>query len=279
MKEKVVVNGMATEEAQAPMDDRGFTLGDGLFETIPIYHGRPFLLTEHLARLAQGAKLIGIEPDLAEKKVAFAIAELASANHVSRGVARLTLTRGLGPRGYSSHGAGPARWYLTVRPYDPPDRKKAEGGYKLAISPNPVDSSSVLRRIKSVSALERVLAIGHAQKTGADEALSITHEGLISSLQSANLFWVKDGTLYTPGLDCAILPGVTRKAVLALAAKEGIKAVEGKFTLEHMRQAEEMFATNSLIEIMPISQLDTVAEFGGIGPVTNRLHKAYQRML
>ncbi|MDH5476958.1 MAG: aminotransferase class IV [Nitrospinota bacterium] len=277
--QKVVINGMVTDDLRVPLDDRGFTVGDGLFETIPLYGGSAFLLGAHMERMGRGADLIGLTMPVDEKKVAYAISDLARANNVSRGVARLTVTRGPGPRGYSSVGTAKAWWYLSARQYEMPEKKREEGGYKVLLSPYRVDPDNPLRGIKSVSALDRVMATDYAVKLGADEALSLTRTEHIASLQASNIFWVTGGILRTPSLDCGILAGVTRKKVIALAKKEGLETVEGKYLMSDLAGAQEAFATNSLIEIMPISSVEGGIDFGKAGPITLRLLKAYKQLI
>ncbi|MDH5636960.1 MAG: aminotransferase class IV [Nitrospinota bacterium] len=277
-KQKVAINGMVTEDLRVPLDDRGFTVGDGLFETIPLYGGSAFLLEGHIERMRQGAELIGLAMPVDEKKVAYAISDLARANSVSRGVARLAVTRGPGPRGYSSVGTAQAWWYLSVRPYETSEKKREEGGYKVVLSPYRVDPANPLRGIKSLSALDRVMAVDYAVKRGADEALSLTHSEHIASLQAANIFWVTDGKLHTPSLECGILAGITRRKVIALAAGEGMEALEGKYLMKDLAMAQEAFATNSLIEIMPLSEVEGAVSFGKGGAVTERLLKAYRQL-
>lgn len=275
--EKVIVNGVPEDEGYVSIDDRGFTLGDGLFETIPIYRGAPFLLAAHMERMRRGAEIIGLAPPVDEKKVSFAIAELVFVNRISRGVARLTVTRGLGARGYASAKAGPPTWVLTVRPYDPPEAKRRAGGYRLAIASRRVSLGDPLRSIKSIGSLDRVMAMDAATRAGADEALVLAAPDIISSAVAANIFWVNGGVLYTPSEGCAILPGVTRAAVLALAAKEGIKTVEGQFTLGDLAGAQEVFLTNSLIELTPVAGVEGVGMFVSPGPVMERLLGGYRR--
>ncbi|MDH5510189.1 MAG: aminotransferase class IV [Nitrospinota bacterium] len=278
VKQKVVINGMVTEDLRVPLDDRGFTVGDGLFETISLYGGSAFLLGGHIERMRQGAELIGLAMPVDEKKVAYAISDLARANNVTRGVARLTVTRGPGPRGYSSVGTAQAWWYLSVRPYETPEKKREEGGYKVVLSPYRVDPANPLRGIKSLSALDRVMAVDFAVKHGADEALSLTQSEHIASLQAANIFWVTDGRLHTPSLECGILPGVTRWKVIALAEAVGVSTAEGKYLLKDLALAQEAFATNSLIEIMPLSEVEGAVSFCKAGPVTRKLLKDYRQL-
>ena len=278
MSEVVCVNGVITSDGRVSMDDRGFTLGDGLFETIPLYKGAPHMLDRHLARLRDGAAAIGLAIPFDDGKVAESIAALSGENSVTRGVARLTVTRGEGPRGYGVKGCDTPLWVLTVRPYEPIPEDKWKMGWRLSPAKLKKDPLSVLCKLKSTSALERVITLEDAKKEGADEALALTVNGHVSSCVAANIFWVSEGTLYTPSTSCAILPGVTRSVVMELARKEGIDVEEGEYSPEALRGAEEVFTTNSLVEIMPVGQIAGIYGAGETpGPVTKLLSRKYRQ--
>ncbi|VAX14763.1 Aminodeoxychorismate lyase [hydrothermal vent metagenome] len=280
MKETTIVDGeYRTENAKVSIDDRGFTLGDGLFETIPVYGGKPFLLGRHLNRLEAGALATDIHLPFDSEDITKGIARLCNDNGIVRGVARLTVTRGAGPRGYGVEGCNMHTWTLTVRPYSHPSDEKRREGYKLAISAIRKNRLAPLNAIKSTSALDKVLTLNKARKSGADESLALTMEGYISSCVSANIFWVKDENLYTPSLDCGILPGVTRQAVVELAERNGITVLQGKFETAEIRNADEMLITNSLLEIMPVSSVESVFEGKPPGSVTLELSRFYNELI
>ncbi len=280
MKETTIVDGeYRTGNAKVSIDDRGFTLGDGLFETIPVYGGKPFLLGRHLNRLEAGALATDIHLPFDSEEITKGIARLCDDNGIVRGVARLTVTRGAGPRGYGVKGCDNHTWTLTLRPYSHPSDEKRREGYKLAISAIRKNRLAPLNAIKSTSALDKVLTLNKARKSGADESLALTMEGYISSGVSVNIFWVKDENLYTPSLDCGILPGVTRQAVVELAERNGIKVLQGKFETGEIRNADEMFVTNSLLEIMPVSSVESVFEGKPPGSVTLELSRFYNELI
>ena len=279
MSEVVIISGVETAEARISADDRGFTLGDGLFETIPLYEGIPFALTDHLSRLRRGSALVELLVPFACGDIAEGITRLARRNGVTRGAARLTLTRGAGPRGYGIEGCGPPTRLLTVRPYAPFSAERWERGYSLAVSGIPVNPSSPLTGVKSTSAAERIARHTQARRAGADEALVLTPEGNVACGAAVNLFWARGGTLYTPSETCGILPGVTRAIALRLAADEGIAVREGPFPPAELYAADEVFATNSLVELMPVTAAHGHFAGKAPGPITRALHERYRELM
>ncbi|MBI4828816.1 MAG: aminotransferase class IV [Nitrospinae bacterium] len=278
MSELVIINGVETAEARIGADDRGFLLGDGLFETIPLYGGIPFALTDHLSRMRRGAALLELAVPFACGDIADGITSLARRNGVTRGAARLTLTRGVGPRGYGIEGCGPPTWLLTVRPCTPLPAGRWERGYTLAPSRIAVNPRSPLASAKTTSALERVLRFAEARRAGADEALALTLDGNVACGAAVNLFWARGGTLYTPSEACGILPGVTRAIVSRLAADEGITVREGAFPPAELYGADEVFATNSLLELMPVTAAQGHFTGKAPGPLARALHKRYREL-
>lgn len=270
-----IINGVHSKAAQIPVNDRGFTLGDGLFETIPLYGGKPFLLDRRLARLRNSARIISLRIPFTDDEIANGVANLAVRGGISRGVARLTVTRGAGPRGYGIAGCDSPTWVLTVEPYEPMGREKWERGLSLASVTAAKNVASPLSGVKSTSALERVMILDEARKAGADEALALSTAGHVACGSAVNIFWERAGRIETPSLDNGILPGVTRAMTLELAGKDNLKCGEGRFHPSVLREAREVFVTNSLIGIVPVTRIDWRVISAGPGPMTRRLAELY----
>lgn len=271
-----IINGVYSENAQVPVNDRGFTLGDGLFETIPLYGGKPFLLDRRLARLRNSARIISLRIPFADGEIANGVTNLAERGGILRGVARLTVTRGAGPRGYGIAGCDSPTWVLTAEPYEPMGQEKWERGFGLASVGIAKNASSPLSGVKSTSALERVMILDEARKAGADEALVLSTAGHIACGSAVNVFWTREGRIETPSLDNGILPGVTRALTLELAGKDNLEYAEGRFHPSVLQESQEVFVTNSLIEIVPVTRIDGRVISAGAGPVTRRLAELYR---
>ena len=234
-----------------PADDRGLMLGDGLFETILAEDGAMARLDLHLARMARGCQVIGLKPPEAEAARSAARAALKAARVTEgRAAVRLTLTAGAG-RGLDR--AFPAEGRLLATASATP---AISGPVSLATASIRRNETSPLSRIKSLSYLDNVLARRQAREAGAEEALLLNGRGEIACAAAANLFWVREGRLFTPALDCGVLKGVFRGVVIAAAQDLGIQTAETAEGLDALSKAEGVFVTNSLIGARPVAVLD-----------------------
>ncbi len=235
--------------ASAPLDDRGLTLGDGVFETMRIAAGRPRRFAAHAARLAAGVARLGLgsSPALDPGGVLEMLVELARRNGVAEAAARLTVTRGSGPRGLAPPAAARPRVFATIAPAPPrnPTLTLAEVTVRRA-------PGSVAATCKTLSYVDNVAALIEAQERDGDEALVLDAGGAVSGAAAANVFWIAGKRLFTPALGGAVTPGTTRAA---LAAAE--PAEEGTFGLEDLTAADAVFATNALIGVAPVRALIT----------------------
>jgi len=234
------------EPAVIPIDDRGFLLGDGLFETVLFKAGRPVLWEAHMARLTRGCLAIGLPPPdarrlEAEARRAVADRRLGSA----RAAVRLTWTAGSGGRGLGRPEPPTPRLVASAAASPRPD-----GPATVVVSKIRRNARSPSARLKSLGYLDNVLARREAEAAGADEALMLNTAGHAASAAAANLFWITDGRLHTPSLACGVLDGIMRAQVMAAAPVEEVRA-----SLDTLLQAEAAFLTNSLIGIRTIRLL------------------------
>jgi len=276
LSELVHLNGSLVPLAQARVAamDYGFLYGFGLFETMRAYAGRVFLLDRHLARLAGSADRLGIAVDTAGLECA--VADVIRANRLTD--ARIRLTVSIGEGGPTPDPAGCAQPTVLVvaGQYRPPPEHVYDAGFRAVISSIRRNSRSPLSGMKTLNYLESMLARQEARAAGADEALFLNERGLLAEASMSNLFLVHGGAVKTPALGCGVLPGVAREAVLELAEGMGIAVVEGEIVPEELSGADEAFLTNSLIEVMPLTQVDgKPVGSGKPGPLTQRLRAGY----
>ena len=232
-----------------PLDDRGLLLGDGLFETILAIAGRPLFLEAHLARLARGCALIGLpQPD--EVLARQAVDDALTASPAPRAAVRLTWTAGSGGRGLDRPAEPAPRLFATAAPSPEPARP-----VRLAIASVRRNPASPLSRVKSLAYLDNVLARREALAAGADEAVMLNTLGEVACAAAANLFWVKDGRLCTPALECGVLDGIARAQVLEAAALMGSPTAEVHAGIDALEEAEAIFLTNSLIGLRAVERL------------------------
>lgn len=272
--------------AAFPIEDRGLLLGEGLFETLLAWDGTVLEGDAHLARLARSAGILGLPLAWSPAALAEAMVEVLKANALDggRGVLRLTLTGGDGPRGLLPLAVPRPRLLITARRADALPTEPAA----VVIAPFTVSAASPLRGHKTLSALEQVLARRYAAAAGAQEALLLNSIGHLVEASAANLFLVRDGALLTPPLADGALPGITRARVLALAAEAGVPATADRsLSIEDLVSADEAFLTSSLVGLRGIARLCPPrddADDGfvndrplSIGPMTMRLSDALRR--
>lgn len=274
------LNGELVPAAAAKVGvlDRGVLYGDGIFETMRAYQGRVFRLAQHLDRLARGADALAIKLPLSRQELEAAVTEALVANAVSEASVRLTVTRGEGA-GPLPGEAGPIVFILARRftPYDPELYRKGMSAITASETRN---EQSVLAGIKSANYLQSVLARVEADRNGAREAILLNTHGYVAEASTSNVFVLHADAIATPSVESGALPGITRAAVLALAAGAGLAAVERAVTPDELLAADEAFLTNSLMEVMPLTELDGQPIGNGRpGAATRRLVDAYAELV
>ena len=272
-------NGRFADDAQPVIlaRDRGFLYGDGLFETLRVYDGQVFRLRQHWARLCASAAFLRIPAPWPLGQIADVVGELLHRNDHHEAVARIALTRGSSSPGLGLD--GPAEPTLTVvtRPFEPYPERIYSRGADIVISRLRQNADSPLPRHKTANYLLYCLARQEARDAGANDALLLNQCGQVCETSVANIFWVREGGLYTPPVHCGLLPGITRADVLSLAQRQAIPAQEKAIQAGEIFEADEVFMTNSLMEVGPVRRIDG-CRIGqeAPGPVTSRLMAAYR---
>lgn len=282
MEELVYLNGKLLPSSQAWLSpfDHGFLYGYGLFETMRAYSGRVFRLAQHLDRLKRSVAFMGLTEKLAHYDLARAVSDTIQANHLSDARVRLTVSAGPGEVVPDPDRCGEPTVFVIARPYTPLSHQVYERGFRACLSSLRRDSLSPLSRLKSCSYLLSVLARREAELAGADEALLLNEKGELTEGSISNLFIVSGGMVLTPSLEGGILPGITRETVLELASSLGTKVLERRLVPGDLFQAEEAFLTNSLLEIMPLTMVDSKPVGSGHpGPLTRKLMSAYRQLV
>ena len=232
-----------------PHDDRGLTLGDGLFETLLAVDGKLEDFDAHLARMTAGCAALGLPgPDGAE---ALRLCDEALAGQAGRMAVRLTLTAGSGGRGLDRPQAPQPRLFATAAPAPAP-----VAPVRVATVAVRRNAGSPASRWKTLSYLDNVLARRQAQALGAEEALMLNTAGEVACAAVANVFWFQGARLLTPALECGILEGVMRGRVIARARRAGLEIAEIRVARDALDGVETMFLTNSLIGLRAVSHLD-----------------------
>jgi branched-chain amino acid aminotransferase len=265
-------------EASISVFDHGLLYGDGVFEGIRAYNGRVFKLERHIERLFDSAKAIRLEIGHSPAEVCELVVETCRRNAISDGYIRLVVTRGPGDLGIDPRKCPRAELIVIARQLTM--YAAAASGITVVTSTfrrNAPDATSP--SIKSLNYLNNILARIEANDRGADEALMLDAQGYVAEATVDNFFIVTEHALLTPPT-ATNLKGITREALLAVAASLGIKADERPFTLFDVWTSKEAFICGTGAEVVPVLSVDgrTIGT-GAVGPVTARIVKGYHEMV
>lgn len=254
------------DAARVPADDRGFTNGDGCFETMKVVDGVPFAITRHLARLRRSLAALGIDPP-PDARLREACAAVVAANGPGVGRVRVTVTAGRAPLGPRS-GTDPFLVVLTGPP------RALTPAATVVRGPWLRNDRSPLAGVKATSYAENTVALRWAEAQGADEVLFANTAGELCEGAGSNVFLVVDGVLRTPPLSSGCLAGVTRELVCTAL---GLDVDESPIPMALLDRASEAFLTSSTRDVQPVASLDGRA-LPAPGPVTDAVRAAWQRL-
>ncbi|MEO1137236.1 MAG: aminotransferase class IV [Pseudomonadota bacterium] len=240
------LNGDFKEDTIAvDITDRGFLLGDGLFETLLVIDGASVFLSQHLQRLRDGLSALGFHAPLGGLNVGQIINKLAVDNNVAEGEAsaRITVTRGAGARGLDYRDNQVATILITLGAYAP---KQTEQPSRLIIARQRRCEQSLSARWKTLNYLDNTVARNEALKAGADDAVMLNGAGRVACASAANVFAIHDGAVMTPPISEGALPGIVRARLLCCARAGGVQITVAPVTVETLSRSA-LFLTNSLI--------------------------------
>lgn len=270
--------------AHLPIDDRGLTYGDGLFETIRILNGQPLFFDRHFTRLTAGLAALNLPIQWDSAALHARCCKLINVNEIKDGILRLTITRGSGPRGFAPPTDPNPTLIIQTFTSPPPARaplgEPVEPGARAILAPWRIDPANPLVHLKHLSALDKVLAKDLARQQNADDLLFLNIHGHLTEASAWNLFIVTEGQLLTPALHCGVLPGITRQLVLELAPTLGYRCAETELSLNLLTNATEAFLTNAASGIRPLTHFNHQPIASGLpGPITSELTSYYLQSL
>lgn len=267
---------LPASDAKISVFDHGFLYGDGIYETMRVYEGVVFMLDEHLRRLHRSASLIGLDLPKDMSGIKLAVYETLQANSLTNAYVRLTVSRGYGPIGLDPDLCKEPTFVVIANEFkNYPHAYYSEGLSLLTASTRRNLREALNPQIKSLNFLNNILAKIEAKRAGAYEAVMLNSDGYLAEGSISNIFFVSEGILHTPSTGCGLLDGITRSIVMDIAAKNGIEVKEGEFTPEMLYRADEVFITNTTMEIMPVNRVDA-ARFR-VGAMSKLLLKKYRQ--
>ena len=247
-----IVNGhlAATKDAAISIEDRGFRFGDGIFETIAIHNGVPYQFDWHMGRLRDGLSAVKIAFDTGILKGHSR--QIIIKNGIENGVLRIQITRGIGSKGYLPDSTHPqSGTAYVIEAYSIPPIPHTPVALWLSAIRKP-SARTLPVHAKTCQGLNSTLARIEAAEHHCGDALLLNEQNQLCETSSGNLFWLKDGTLYTPHTDCGILLGSTRHAVLRLSPYPVCEIIAPKETLA---QADAVFITNAVWTALGVAAL------------------------
>jgi D-alanine transaminase len=263
---------MPLAEAKIPALDRGFLLGDAVYEVLRVYLGRPWLIDEHCRRLAaslEAVRIHGVDMDRLQARML----ETIAAGPFREATVYIQITRGVAPRSHIFPASATPLEFLYVKEFhDLYAELRREGGSVITLP----DIRWERCDIKSTNLLPNVLASQTAEEAGCLEALFYLPDGTLTEGTHTSFFGVLNRTLLTAPTSPAILPGITRSLVLQLASRAGIPINEHVLKREDLGRVTELFLTGTTSEVLPVVRVDDQPiATGRPGPVTRRLQEAY----
>lgn len=283
MSQVVMINGQLVppKEASVSVFDRGFLYGDSVFETLRTYNGVPFRMDLHMERLAWSAERVLIPLPVTLESLALEIEAAVRAADNPDSYVRVVVTRGTA----DTLGLDPAlsihpTRVVLVGPLHPPHQEAYQNGVSvITYRTARVSDQTVASGAKVGNYLVAVLAMHEAKQKGAVEALILDGVGRVLEGATSNVFAVRSGTLATPPLDLGILPGITRRVVMELAVQLGLVVHEQPIGLAELLDAEEVFISSSIREVLPVVAVDErkIAQ-GTPGQITQRLMAAFHEL-
>jgi branched-chain amino acid aminotransferase len=264
-------------EAVISVFDHGFLYGDGVYETIRSYGPRIFMRDQHLSRLFRSAEAIGLRIPIPLNQWAGILHEAMDRNEVGTcqrdAYLRITVSRGVGDIGLDPALCPSPTVVVLTKLLMPPASHHYERGVNVIVASTKRNLPSALSpQIKAINFLNNILAKREAIAAGAFDSILLNWESHLTECTISNLFFVMDGKLRTPAIECGLLDGITRGIVIQLAAELHIPIEEGRFTVDQLYQADECFLTNTSMEIMPVALVDNQPlREGKPGPVTRKL--------
>ena len=275
----VWVNGerQADEARHLSARDRGFTLGDGVFETMRARNGTVFRLDRHLDRLDRALTFLEIP---SPRQLREWVIGAAAATGAPEAAIRLTVTRGPGPAGLAPPPQSRPTVTISAGPLPIFPASIYTDGLTAHVASGRRNEFAMTAGLKTLAYVDAIAALFEAQRAGADEALFLDTQGHCSEATASNLFAWIGGTLVTPPASCGALPGITREAIVELARADGIAVVERVLELDELLAAAEAFLTSSLRGIVPLVRVGKAPiGRGSPGEFTERMTAAYRALL
>jgi branched-chain amino acid aminotransferase len=276
------VNGtfVPKEEAKVSVYDHGYLYGDGIFEGIRAYEGRIFRLEQHLDRLFESARYLMLDIPLSRDELRAAILETVRRCGLRDAYIRPVISRGVGDLGLDPRKCRRATVVIIVDTIQLYPKEAYERGLRaITATTRKVPPDALSPQAKTLNYLNNIMARLEANQAGVEEAIMLNADGYVCECSADNLFIVRSGEVWTPPAYLGILKGVTRGAIIELAAKIGVPLAEQVFTLHDVYTADECFLSGTGAELGPVVEVDArPIGTGRPGPLSARFLRAFREL-
>lgn len=273
----VYLNGKRVDysDAKVSVEDRGFQFGDGLYEVVRVYEGRFFYLDRHLERLKKGAQEIYLNFDFDIETLKEVCKKAVADGGFKDASVYIQVTRGAAPRQHNFPEKSSCTWVVIAREAKPQPEEYYENGVSAITVP---DERWMRCNVKTVQLIPNCIAKEKAKRAGAYEAI-FHRGGIVTEASSSNVFIVKSNKLLTHPANNFILHGITRGVVLEIAEKLDLELREETFSLDQLLDADEVFLTGTMTEVMPIVKVDGKIIGDGVpGSLTRNIIEEFRKL-
>lgn len=278
----VYLNGHFVEEDKACISvlDQGFLYGDGIFESFRSVGGKLYQFSQHYQRLTQSAQALSYPVIFSQEELERQLLELQQRNKLVNGYFRITITRGPGEIGFLRSLESPLTCLIVGREFKGLKDQLYQQGISLSVAKTRRNAPEAINpKIKSISNLNSLLGKLEAKAAGALEVIMLNSRGHLCEGSASNLFWVRDGWVFTPDVSTGLLEGVTRSTIMRLCEEKlKMRIITGEFRLQDLHYSDEVFITSTSLEVLPVVRVDDfVIGQGVVGPIARDLRRELQR--
>lgn len=279
---QVYLNGQFVAESAARISvfDQGFLYGDGIFESFRSINGNLYQFPLHYQRLVQSAQALSYPILFSQEELEGQLLELQQRNELVNGYFRVTVTRGSGQVGFLRDMDSTLTCLIVGREFKGLDEVLYQQGVALTLAKTRRNAPEAISpKIKSISNLNSLLGRLEARAAGAIEVIMLNSRGHLCEGSASNLFWVRDGWVFTPDVSTGLLEGVTRSTIIRLCEERlKLRVISGEFRLQDLHYSDEVFVTSTSLEVLPVVRVDDfIIGQGQVGSVTRNLRRELQR--
>ncbi len=264
-------------EAKVSVFDQGFLYGDGIYESFRSIGENLYQFAHHFRRLCQSAEALGYLLPYSQEELEMVLYELRRRNNLNHAYYRITITRGTGEIGFQRHISHDLTWLIIAREFQGFAEHYYQQGIELHLARTRRNAPEAINpKIKSISNLNSLLGKLEARQAGVLEVLMLNNKEQICEGSASNIFWVKEGCVYTPSATTGLLEGVTRSTLVRLCQTQlNLPVVSGEYGLSVFEDCGEVFIASTSLEVMPVIKVGKYKiNQGQVGPVAQQLRMA-----